>query len=199
MELRVEDVSVERGGRLVLSHVSFRAQAGELVRLAGPNGAGKTTLLRTIAGLIEPASGAIRLDGGEGDAAIGERCHFAGHLDALKPALTVTENLSFWQAFLGGGDVERGLAAFGLSSLRSFPAAVLSAGQRRRLSLSRLRLGERPLWLLDEPASHLDQASADALVGVMQGHLDGGGIIVAASHGALGLPARHEVDLGQAA
>jgi heme ABC exporter ATP-binding subunit CcmA len=119
--------------------------------LTGANGTGKTSLIRMIAGLFEPAAGRLELEGGSSEPTIGQQCHFVAHQDALKPALTAAENLGFWSDFLGSGDVAAGLAAFDLSALAGLQAGFLSAGQKRRLALSRLALTARPLWLLDEP------------------------------------------------
>ncbi len=196
MRLRASNVVVERGGRIILAGIDFSVAAGELLLLLGPNGSGKTSLLRMIAGLGEAQAGTIELDGGSADRSIGEQAHFIGHQDGLKPALTVTENLEFWAGFLGGGGVDEAAGAFGLDGLRSLPAGVLSAGQRRRLALSRLFLTRRPLWLLDEPTTGLDTASSATLRGHMTGHLAEGGIIVAATHVELGIAAGRALELG---
>jgi heme exporter protein A len=198
MELRVESLGVERGGRPVLTDTNLNVQSGEMLLLTGPNGAGKTTLLSAIAGLLPPSDGRISLDGGVPDLDVGKQVHLVGHRDALKPSLTVEENLAFWCGFLGGSRLEAGLDASGLRGLRDFPVAVLSAGQRRRLALSRLHLAPRVVWLLDEPTLGLDAASSETLASHMQSHLDEGGIIVAASHVALAPPAHQTLALGTA-
>src|SRR5437868_2492884 len=131
-----------RGGREVFSGLGFAVGAGEALVLTGPNGAGKTSLLRALAGLLGFAAGQVELTGGDPEASLGEQAHYVGHQDALKPALTVSENLAFWTAFLKGPDAGSGrsiadsLAAVGLDTLLDMPAAFLSAGQRRRLSLA---------------------------------------------------------------
>ncbi len=133
--------------------------AGEALILTGRNGAGKSSLLRMIAGLLAVAKGRIVLEDGDNDLSMAEQCHYLGHRDALKTALTVTENLDFWRAYLDGGTEKAGadkidaLAAVGLNSVAGLPAAYLSAGQRRRLSIARLIAVPRPIWLLDEPTS----------------------------------------------
>src|SRR5262245_7684205 len=163
MRLIAEAVTSTRGGRSLFSNLSFAVGGGEALLLTGPNGAGKTTLIRILAGLLAPSSGAVRLDGGNGELSVGEQCHYVGHLKALKAGLTVEENAGFWCRFLGtapestANRVETALAAFGLAELGDIPAAYLSAGQKRRLGLARLLLAERPVWLLDEPTVSLDQ------------------------------------------
>ena len=192
MRLSGRGVRCVRGGREVFSGLDFEARAGEVLAVRGRNGAGKTSLLRLIAGLLIPAAGAIALDGGDTELTIAEQAHYLGHRDALKPALSVGENLSFWRDFLGGevSDTAESLRAVGLDHAVHLPAAYLSAGQRRRLSLARLLAVRRPLWLMDEPNAALDTAGQGLLAGLMGEHLARGGLIVAATHGSLGLDAR---------
>ena len=109
------------------------------------------------------------------------------------------ENLDFWARFLGGGAGKRdvALAAVGLDGLAQLPAIYLSAGQRRRLSLARLIAVERPIWLLDEPTSALDAAAQAMLADLMRALLAGRGLIVAATHGPIGLDGAKELPLGR--
>jgi heme exporter protein A len=198
IRLSAHDLACVRGGREVFEGVSFTVAAGEALAVTGRNGAGKTTLLRLIAGLLEPAHGGLELTGGAPDATLAEQAHYLGHRDALKPALSVLENLQFWQAFLGDTDASIGsaltaLEAVALDGLAGLPAAYLSAGQRRRLAIARLVAAPRPIWLLDEPTAALDTASQARLADLMRSHLTGGGIIVAATHGPLGLDGTREL------
>jgi heme exporter protein A len=183
----------------VFSGLDFEASMGEALAVTGPNGSGKTSLLRQVAGLLALAGGSIDLAGGEGELTLPEQAHYLGHRDALKPALSVLENLAFWRDFLGGadGDVEASLAAVGLDHTAHLPAAYLSAGQRRRLSIARLLTVRRPLWLLDEPTSALDSAAQKMFEGLMTDHLRRGGLIVAATHAPLGITAQ-ELRIGGA-
>jgi heme exporter protein A len=147
------------------------------------------------------AGGTLALEGGDAELTIAEQAHYLGHQDALKPSLSVAENLAFWAGFLGAaaGEVHHPLEAVGLDELADLPAAYLSAGQRRRLSIARLLAVKRPLWLLDEPTSTLDAASQVHLAGFMRAHLTEGGLIIAATHGSLGLDGTRELRLDQAA
>ena len=199
MELQAEGLACNRGGREVFRNVSFKVAAGEALIVTGRNGTGKSSLLRMIAGLVRIAAGRLTLTGGVADAAIAEQAHYLGHQDAMKASLTVAENLQFWTKFLGSrGDFSPALELLGLAPLADLPAAYLSAGQRRRLSIARIVAVTRPVWLLDEPTSALDTPSQTRLSEIMRGHLAEGGIIVAAAHGAIGLDRARELKLGAA-
>jgi heme exporter protein A len=197
MELSADSLTCVRGGRTVFSGLSFTVAAGEALAVVGRNGAGKSSLLRTIAGLVHLAAGKLSLSG-EPEASVAEQAHYLGHQDALKGALSVRENLTFWVDYLGStrAGIADALQAVDLAPLAGLPAGYLSAGQRRRLSIARLVAVKRPLWLLDEPTSALDAQSQDRLAGLMRTHLQGGGIIVAATHGSIGLDAPRELRLG---
>ena len=199
MRLSGRGVRCVRGSREVFAGLDFEAASGEVLAVTGANGSGKTSLLRLIAGLLFPAGGAIALDGGEAELTLPEQAHYLGHRDALKPALSVLENLAFWRDFLGGDvfDAGESLASVGLGHAAHLPAAYLSAGQKRRLSLARLLTVRRPVWLLDEPTAALDAAGQDLLVRLMRNHLARGGMIVAATHAPLGIDAR-ELKMGSA-
>lgn len=192
MQLSGRGVICVRGGREVFSRLDFEAASGEAVAVVGRNGSGKTSLLRLIAGLLIPAGGTIALNGGDADMTLPEQCHYLGHRDALKPALSVAENLSFWADFLGGErcDAAESLATVGLDHAADLPAAFLSAGQRRRLSLARLLTVRRPVWLLDEPTNALDVTGQDMFGALMRDHLARGGLVIAATHAPLGIESR---------
>jgi heme exporter protein A len=200
MQLLGRSVCCLRGGREVFSGLDFEAASGHALAVTGPNGSGKTSLLRLIAGLLAPSAGSIDLEGGEAELTLPEQSHYLGHRDALKPALSVLENLTFWRDFLGGDadDAGQTLARIGLGHAAHLPAGYLSAGQRRRLSIGRLLAVRRPVWLLDEPTSALDAAGQDLFAGLMRDHLGNGGIIIAATHAPLGIETR-ELRMGATA
>jgi heme exporter protein A len=197
VQLVAEDLIVERGGRCVIDGLSFAVAAGEALVLAGANGSGKTTLLRALAGFIRPVRGAVRLEGGDEELTLAEQAHVVGHANAVKSSLTVVENTAFWGNYLGSGPpgssaatgerLDAALRHFGLDDLADFPAAYLSAGQKRRLGLARLLIADRPLWLLDEPTVSLDTASSERLVAAVNAHTKSGGIAVIATHLPLAL------------
>ena len=197
MRLSASDLACRRGGREVFAGVGFSVASGELLAITGRNGAGKSSLLRMVVGLLRIAYGRLVLDGGDPELTIGEQAHYLGHLDALKPSLSVAENLRFWAGYFGASSTEIGepLAAVGLDALVDLPAAYLSAGQRRRLSIARLLAVKRPIWLLDEPTSTLDAAAQQRLTELIRAHLADGGIILAATHGGIGLKAARELQL----
>lgn len=203
LQLVIEQLAVERGTRRVIDGLSMRVEGGTPTVLVGPNGSGKTTLIRTIAGLINPVSGTIALSGGDPEKDLAAEAHYVGHLNALKPSLTVEENLTFWARYLGGGTVamatiEDALEAFALTALAGIPAGYLSAGQKRRACLARLLVTPRPLWLLDEPTVSLDTASVALLARQIDAHAAEGGLVIAATHIPLGLSQEQRVDLGNA-
>jgi heme exporter protein A len=199
MRLEGSGLACVRGGREVFAGLGFSVAGGEALLVTGRNGAGKSSLLRLIAGLGRIAGGKLTLANGDPERTIGEQAHYLGHQDALKTSLTAAENLTFWSRYLGGAEQPHpALDAVGLAALADLPAGTLSAGQRRRLSIARLVAVKRPIWLLDEPTSALDRDAQDTLKHLMQQHLSGGGLIVAAAHGPIGLERAEELRLGDA-
>jgi heme exporter protein A len=195
--LSAHSLACERNGRLLFANLDFTLKSGDYVELRGPNGAGKSSLLRLLAGLLSPSAGSVEMDGKAiTDEPLATQLHFIAHDSAMKAAMTVRENLQFWCDVLGGTDITAALSAFSLESLGDDQVQLLSAGQRRRLALSRLFVAQRPLWLLDEPATALDQNSITTLHGHMKKHVADGGMILAAVHGETGLTPNQTIDLG---
>ena len=193
MILSADPIEVERGGRLALSAPGFEVGAGQAGVLRGPNGAGKSTLLRALAGLLPIAAGDARLDDLSISADREEfmaKVAYAGHLDAVKPAMSVRENLASWAALYETAQAGVGpaLDALNLTTIADTPAAYCSAGQKRRLGLSRLLVMDRPVWLLDEPTVSLDTASVALFASAVSAHCAAGGVALAATHIEIGLP-----------
>lgn len=195
--LEVRDLAVLRGDRVVFAGLDIAVTAGEALLLTGANGAGKSTLLRVLAGLLRPAAGVVTWQGEDiaaDPAAHAGRLRYVSHQDALKPALSVAENLEFF-ARLRGGAIGPALAALALAPLADLPVRVLSSGQQRRLALARLALAPAPLWLLDEPTTGVDAASVERLRPLLAAHRATGGIVVAATHIPLPLDGARELRL----
>lgn len=187
-----------RGDLWLFEGLSFGLGPGEALLIRGANGAGKSTLLRILAGLLSPASGSVTY-GADGEAP--PPLHFLGHANAIKLGLTVEQNARFWTAFAnvpaaGRQDaVDAALDAFNLDALRDLPARYLSAGQKRRLALSRLVASPAPLWLLDEPATALDAASTALFEQAVAAHRAQGGMAVIATHQELSVPVAQALTL----
>jgi len=201
-ELRGDGLTCRRGGRTVFAKLHFTLKNGDALVLRGPNGSGKTTLLRLMAGFVRPKVGFLTWNNVEirAEAELFTRnLRFIGHLDAVKPGLTVSENLGFWHDLWCENPTETpisdALKAFGLTHLTDYPARLLSAGQRHRLALARVLIGTAPLWLLDEPANALDDAAIAALSTAIAVHRSKGGMVVLAGHGAVPVSGGQELFL----
>ena len=186
--LVAEDLACERGGRLLFEGLSFLLEAGSVIVVEGPNGSGKSSLLRVVAGLLAPVKGRV-VWRGQDTRRDPQRWRremvFLGHLNAVKQAMTVRENLAFWQSPARDGTDEV-LESLGLARLADFPAAMLSAGQLRRLALARVAACPGGCWLLDEPAAGLDDESLANLDCLIERHRALGGVVVIATHTAWG-------------
>ena len=198
----IKALSVSRGERILFRGLSLRLSAGEAVALTGANGAGKTSLLRAVAGFIRPDAGTITFGGADGEALDSETArqggvHLLGHLEGLKPTRTARQEFDFQTDWLGGISAAReaAIARLALTPLLDLETRKLSAGQKRRLSLARLVAAPRALWLLDEPLAPLDERWRVVTAELMAAHLAGGGMILAAVHDPLPVPAR-DLDLG---
>jgi len=199
--LEIEQLAVARGDRLLFQGFGLSLGAGEAAALTGRNGAGKTSLLRAIAGFIRPQAGRIGFLGAGGELppedARSRDLHLVGHQDGLKVGRTAWDELRFQVAWTGGSlaSAEAACERLDLKRLRDLEVRKLSAGQRRRLALARLIAAPRRLWLLDEPLAPLDAERRIAFGALMREHLDAGGLILAAVHDPLPIPAR-AVELG---
>ena len=192
-------IACRRGQRIVFSELDFTVETGGGLLLMGPNGSGKSSLLRLMAGLIAPLAGKLAWDeipvaDDPGDHRA--RVAYLGHLDAIKPMLTVRESVGFWADIRDrGAAADAALEALGLTELAHLPARFLSAGQRRRLALARVIAMAPPLWLLDEPTVGLDSKSIADLETALAVHRRAGGMVVAATHAPILLPDAARLDL----
>jgi len=191
VRLQIDGLAVRRGGRRLFQGLSLTLAAGQAAALTGPNGSGKTSLLRAVAGLIAPEAGTIGFGAIDPARARAEDLHILGHLDGLKPGRTGREELSFWTRWMGGdtASLEAAAGRLEIGALLDLEVRRLSAGQRRRLALARLIAAPRPIWLLDEPLSPLDARWRVRMGEIMAEHLKSGGVILAAVHDPLPIPA----------
>ena len=202
--LEADGLACQRGTRLLIEAVDWRLQPGDALLLKGPNGSGKSSLLRLLAGFLRPAAGSLSHDGHEVFADLPQwraLVHLVSYQEALKPGLSVCENLGFASALLAHRDraaptLAAALERFGLTALAATRARFLSTGQRRRVGPARLVAVERPIGLLDEPGTGLDPANRQPLDATIDEHRARGGIVIAASHGDVTLRDPHVLDLG---
>ena len=186
--LIVSELECVRGGRTLFADIDFRVDPGGALTLEGPNGSGKSSLLRLLAGFLTPASGMIEGGGARG---------FLGHDAALKPRQTLGTELAHWARLDGGlARLPAAMAAVNIAAVVDVPCRQLSSGQRRRAGLARVIASGAPLWLLDEPTAGLDSASVALLAAAMAAHRAGGGMVVAAVHGDIGLLSPQVLRLG---
>lgn len=185
-----------RGERVLFRGLGFALAAGGVLSVEGANGAGKTSLLRMLAGFLIPQAGTIRLHHNGADSVDPEdRRHaigWLGHADGAKPQMSPRETLSFYAKFYrinadGDAGIDAALDAVGLGRAADLPSQYLSAGQKKRLALARLKISARPLWLLDEPLAALDTNGKALLRNLIAAHCAGGGMAIFATHEPLGL------------
>lgn len=201
MKLIVENLGISRATQEIVSGISFELNAGDALIVTGENGSGKSTTLRGIAGLLPLSQGYVRLldeTGKQFEGETREYCHYLGHQNSMKAALTVSENLDFWQKFCGDPDltIEEALEEVDLAHTIDLPFSYLSAGMKRRVSIARLLVSDRPIWIVDEPTAGLDAHSVKIFTGLCKTFCEGGGILIAATHLPLGIETEKTLEIG---
>ncbi len=201
--LEVSDLACERGEQRLFEDLSFAISSGELIRVQGENGKGKTTLLRTLCGFVQPVQGSVRWAGRdihEWDDLFHSQMCYLGHANAIKDELSALENLQIGAGLTGVEVAEtvalEALRRMGLRRREHLPVRVLSQGQRRRVALSRLLVGEAKLWILDEPLTALDVGAVELMQELIGEHLSKGGMAIFTTHQLLqvaGVEIRHLV------
>lgn len=186
--LEIKDVCCVKGDKILFRPLSFSVKSGQAISLTGRNGSGKTTLLRLIAGLSRLDSGNIYWNKKEMFSrhanVMKDNCYYLGHRNGISMAMTLKENLEFHAAIYHRSRNEAKSAAeyFGLSNKWHDRCTTLSAGQCRRAALAKLMLIDRPLWLLDEPYTSLDQEGINKTEQLLNRHLKRGGLAIIATH-----------------
>lgn len=201
MKLIVENLSLSRSSQEIVSDLSFELSSGEALIVTGENGSGKSTTLRGVAGLMPLNSGSVKLlddNGKQFEGETREYCHYLGHQNGMKPSLTVRENLDFWQKFCGEPDltIKEALDEVDLAHTVDLPFSYLSAGMKRRVSIARLLVSDRPIWIVDEPTAGLDAQSVKMFTGLCHAFCEGGGILIAATHLPLGIETEKTLEIG---
>lgn len=183
--LECQNLSCERGGRVLFAGLDVAVEKGHLLALTGRNGSGKSSILRMIAGLLDPASGQILYDGTPIDSieSYASHVHYVGHKLAVRRDHTVEQNLKLWLSLGGEATLlDAAIDYFDLTPFRDAPCSILSAGWLQRVALARLLLMPAKVWLLDEPTSHLDEEGMALLSSLMQTRIEQGGLVVMATH-----------------
>ncbi|WP_455479499.1 heme ABC exporter ATP-binding protein CcmA [Bartonella sp. B23] len=197
MMLSGKNLAAHRNEEILFQGLSFCLFPQQLMTITGPNGIGKSTLLRIIVGFLEAAEGSIILKDQKQTYPVATACHYLGPQNAMKPFLSVIDNLQFWSTFYGQylHYPHEALTDIGLSDLEHLSFNVLSTGQKRRVAIARLLLSYRPIWILDEPILGIDSYAQTLLTNIFQRHLNQGGMIIAATHNPLGIPENHKIAL----
>ena len=184
----IKNISCIRGNKLLFKNLNFKINNKELLVIKGANGSGKTTLLKILSGLLKPISGSIIINKKNINILKDEYFkyfEYIGHENAIKNALTVKENLNFYLKIkrnLATKNFEKAIKIFNLKNLLDIKIENLSAGEKRRISLSRLILSNSKIWFLDEPTNGLDKINTVIFFKILKQHLQLNGLAIVASH-----------------
>lgn len=191
-KLTIKNLACKRGSNLVFEKISFEIKSGQTFLIKGSNGSGKTSLIRTIAGFIKPHEGEIFFDNRNDN----EHIQFIGEKNALKDNLSVKNNIILWSLLFNASiDIDDFLKIFKLNSFINQDVATLSDGQKKRLSLSRLFLDKKLVWLLDEPYVFLDEQNTIDLNNKILKFNQEGGIVIVTSNIEIDFPFIERISL----
>ena len=191
-KLTIKNLACKRGSNLVFEKISFEIKSGQTFLIKGSNGSGKTSLIRTIAGFIKPHEGEVFFDSGNDN----ENFQFIGEKNALKDNLSVKNNIILWSLLFNVSiDIDDFLKIFKLNSFINQDVATLSDGQKKRLSLSRIFLSNKPVWLLDEPYVFLDEQNIIDLNNKILKFNQEGGIVILTSNIEIDFPFIERISL----
>lgn len=197
MSLKVKNLNLERGARLLQSGLAFELKSGQALWVRGPNGVGKSTLLETLCGFRPFAPESVFWNGQALKSPLDEfheHMSFIGHSNGNNDNLTTKGALQFYADIYGSQNAAAALKRMGLAERHDVLVRELSAGQQKRLALARLLLKKSALWVLDEPSVSLDKAGVDLLKAMVFDQRAEGGMVIYTSHIDLGFQT-HELTL----
>lgn len=181
----LDNVAISRGEQVLVSGISFTLAPSDLIWVCGDNGIGKSSLLRLMAGFAQADAGSVHWQASGADVEARSIIAYQGHLDAFKPTFTASEALKFWaEIYENTAPLAPVLTHVGLADKSNVPCGKLSAGQKRRLSLARLLMSRKPIWLMDEPTAAMDTEGAELIQNCITDHIAAGGSAVIATHDA---------------
>lgn len=196
--LQANQLNCERDDRTLFADLSFELRCGELVRITGPNGSGKSTLIRILVGLSAGFEGEVSFKGQpmqRARASFYDALLYLGHQVGVKASLSPEENLSSIEPETSQQAIYDALEKVGLKGFEDVPSQSLSAGQQRRVALARLYLQSKPIWILDEPFTAIDQSGVEQLEQLLIEHSHKGGLVILTTHHQLSVPHK-EITLG---
>ena len=199
--LTLNNITCTRGDTTLFKNLAITLGDCMMLAIYGGNGCGKTSLLKIIAGILEPTSGDVVYANeklhGEHYKEYCQMIQYIGHENALKPGLTVKENLLFWAKLKKTPElVPAAIKYFGLDNVQNMAVARLSAGMQRRVALAKLVACNADIWLLDEPYTHLDDEMKTRVSALITSRCDQGGVVVMTAHDKVSIEGCQELHIG---
>lgn len=197
--LEVQNLSIERDEKIILKSLDFSLKKGEILHIKGANASGKTSILKSILGIL-PSKGNIFYPNDKNSKSFFKNSIFIGHKSGLNQELSLKQSLELFlelsQNFLPNHNflnkkikneqkneqIEFILQKFDLHKAQNSLVSKLSAGQEKRLSLTRLEIFKKSIWLLDEAFSNLDKKGKKLLLEMIEKHRQNQGALILTSH-----------------